>query len=145
MMRRRFALALVMIGLACAPAAARTPTDEIRGTIAEVNRILADPATEHRPQERVSAILDVVDPRFAFQEVAEVALGEPWGRLTPAAQAEFVTLFADLFERAFVMALASKVRPADGLDVRYQSESVNGGEATVLTTVSGRRGDDLPV
>src|SRR5687767_2649478 len=140
---RRLVLAVVLLGLACAPAAAGTPTDELRATIAEVNRILADPATEGRLSERVSAILDIVDQRFAFREAAEIALGQPWGRLTPDAQAEFIGLFADLFERAFVMALGSKVRPADGLDVRYRSESISGSDATVLTTVAGR-GNELP-
>jgi phospholipid transport system substrate-binding protein len=144
-MRRRLALALILITLASAPAAARTPTDDLRSAMAEVNRILSDPTTEGRPQDRVSAILDVVDHVFAFREAAEIALGQPWGRLTPAEQSEFVSLFADLVERTFVMAIASKARLDDGLDVRYRSESISGREATVITTVADRGGNDLPI
>jgi phospholipid transport system substrate-binding protein len=137
-------LALVTIVLSVAPAVARTPTGELQAMIGEVNAILTDAATEGRPRERVSSILDLVERRFAFRVAAAAALGQPWGRLTPAGQSEFVGLFAETVERAFVMALATKARIDDGLDVSYRSEAISGDEAMVLTTIAARAGD-LPL
>jgi ABC-type transporter MlaC component len=145
---RRVLTAVALSGavfLVASPVFAGAPTERLRSLFAQVDAILADPATEGQPLERVvrvrRLIADVADIRAA----AAAALGPEWERRTAAERDEFVTLFGDLIERAYVGRLAGAVRMTGGLEVRYSDEVVTGNEATVTTALSAGGGHDLRV
>lgn len=121
---------------------AELPTDTLRGFFAEVNKILAEPEIEG-PAERLIAVRKLVNDIFDFREAAELALGREWQGRTPAEQEEFVQLFADLFERSYVLRVASKASLNAGVRVRFSGESVDRDVATVRTALGSRDGGEI--
>jgi phospholipid transport system substrate-binding protein len=133
--------ALALLG-ACGPAWAGPPTARLEGLFAQANRILADPATAERPFDRLRETLTLVEDAFDFAGAAELALGREWHVRSAAERREFVELFADLLERAFVFGLAGRVDPG-GVRVRFLRESREGPEATVETALATRDGGEI--
>jgi hypothetical protein len=84
-----------------------------------------------------------VDDVFDFREAAMLALGREWSARTPLQQNEFVALFADLLERAFVWRVAGKASLNGGVRVDYLHETANGDTASVETALASRDGNGL--
>jgi phospholipid transport system substrate-binding protein len=122
---------------------AAEPTDVVRDLFAAINVVLADPRTEDQPLARLRAIRRHVEAVFDFREASMLALGREWTGRTAAEQNEFVALFADLLERAFVGRVAGKANLDGGVKVQYLGETVAGDTASVGTTVTSRDGSDL--
>jgi phospholipid transport system substrate-binding protein len=134
-------LALVLLG---SPQVwAKLPTDTLRDFFAEVNKILAEPEINGQLTERLIAVRKLVNDVFDFREAAELALGREWQARTPAEQEEFVQLFADLFERSYVLRVASKASLNAGVRVRFFGESVDRDAATVRTALGSRDGGEI--
>ena len=131
------ALALVLLGT---PPASAGPTERLRDFFAAVNTILADPEIEDEPLERVARIRGLVAEIADVNEAAAVALGREWRARSPAERDEFVAIFAELLERAYVGRLAGTARVSNGVQIAYLGESVAGDEATVQTTLGARDG-----
>ena len=72
-----------------------------------VTGALDDQTAEKLGLEKHKLVRDAIFPRFDFQEIAEHALGAEWHRRSSKEQTEFVKLFADYLERAFVRGIAS--------------------------------------
>jgi len=140
---RRPALAVLVSLLVCSSAWAGPPTERLESLFAEASRILADPATADRPIDRLRAVLALVDDAFDFGGAAELALGGEWRARSAAEQREFVGLFADLLERAFVFGMAARVDASGGVRVRFLDESLDGATATVATAVETRDGREI--
>jgi len=107
MKRRLRPLAVVLaMGVLCSssgPAWAGPPTDQLKAAVDRVIRILEDPTARFdvKMKERRAAIREEADGIFDFRETAKRALGTHWPRLGEKDQEEFVSLFADLLERAY--------------------------------------------
>ena len=93
--------------------------------------------------ERLIAVRKLVNDVFDFREAAELGLGREWQARTPAEQEEFVELFADLFERSYVLRVASKASVNAGVRVRFLGESVDRDAATVRTALGSRDGGEI--
>jgi phospholipid transport system substrate-binding protein len=119
------------------------PTDLLRSVFAEANKILKDPATDDRPQERLAAIRALFSRVFDFRGAAERSLGRQWQARSLSEQNEFTRVFADFVQRGFVYWIAS-VADIDlngaGVTVQYLGESVNRDTAAVQTAILGRGG-----
>ncbi len=124
---------------------AEPPTETLRDFFTKANQILIDPVTEGKPTERLNAIRKIVNDIFDFREAAELALGPEWPMRTPAEQDEFVRLFADLLQRAFVSRVASRAQLNGGMTIRFRGESIDGTLATVRTTIVGKGGSEIPL
>ncbi|HEX6212409.1 MAG TPA: ABC transporter substrate-binding protein, partial [Methylomirabilota bacterium] len=153
-MKRRYRVSPTLTALALASslvvspavpprAEAGAPTDALREFFGAVNVVLADPRTESQPLEKLRAIRHHVDEVFDFREAAILAVGREWSARTLLEQNEFVVLFADLLERAFVWRVAGKAALGGGVKVHYVGETVDGDVATVDTAVAARDGNDL--
>ena len=144
-MRRRFqAVALGALLLACAGAAmAGLPTDQLRVSVDHVLAVLQDPSlrAESKAAERRAAIRHDADAVFDFTEMSRRALGRHWQELNESQQQEFVALFADLLERAYV----SKIEQYSGEKIDYVGESVEGDMATVKTQIVTKQATQVPV
>ena len=136
------ALALVLLGTL--PAAAG-PTERLRDFFAAVNAVLADPETEDKPLERVSRVRRLVADISAVSEGAAAALSREWLARSPVEQDEFVGLFAELLERAYVGRLAGRGHVSSGIRISYLGESVAGDEATVQTSLGAKDGGEARV
>lgn len=134
-------LALVLLG--CPEAWAESPTDTLRAFFAEVNKILAEPEIKGQLTERLIAVRKLVNDVFDSREAAELALGREWQARTPAEQEEFVQLFAELFERSYVLQVASKASVNAGITLRFLGESVSRDAATIRTALVSRDGGEI--
>ena len=127
------------------PPASAGPTERLRDFFAAVNTVLADPTTEDSPLERVGRVRQLVAEVAAVDEAAALALGREWQARTPVEQKEFVGLFAELLERAFIGRLAGRGQVSNGVRITYLGESVAGDEATVQTSLGARDGSQARV
>jgi len=83
----------------------------------------------------------VTDAVFDWNEMAQRVLGRHWQGRTEGERAEFVRLFTDLLERAYI----GKIERYSGEKVRFLGETVDGDQATVRTALVTRQGTEIPM
>jgi phospholipid transport system substrate-binding protein len=117
--------------------------EQLRGSVDRVIQVLEDPKlkAEAKAAERRAALRKEAESIFDFTETAKRALGAHWRGLAPGQQQEFVSLFEDLLERAYV----SKIEKYSGEKVTYLGDTVEGDLATVKTKFTTKQGTDIPV
>ncbi len=144
-MGRTIAAWLLIASAAASPAAA--PREVVQDAVDRVVRVLED-ARLNAPEEAAlprpgpaparAAIRQIAGELFDFDEVSRRALSRHWAGRTGAERAEFVTLFTDLLERAYV----GKIEAYSGETIVYTGEAVDGNYATVRSRIVSRRGRD---
>lgn len=122
---------------------AGAPTDQLRGHVDQVIKILQRPDLqgESKTTERRAAVRNVADDIFDFPETAKRSLGRHWQERTPAEREDFTRLFADLIEHAYI----GRIEQYSGENVNYVGESVEGDQATVRTKILTKQGSQLPI
>jgi len=116
------------------------PTDNVRETVDKVLAILKDPQLQSptKTRERREQLRQVIYSRFDFAEMARRSLGNYWRQRTPEEQKEFVQLFTDLLERAYV----SKIEAYDDETFVYRKERRDGDFAEVNSRILTRKGEE---
>ncbi len=132
-------LGLVAAAGAATPAAAGTPTDQVKQYTEQVVKILEDPAV--RDADKRAAIRKVAGEVFDVTETAKRALGRHWQTRSQSERDEFVQLFADLLERTYI----SKIGLYGGERVKYVAEQVDGEFAVVKGRIVTTKGTEVPV
>jgi len=127
-------LALVTAGTAVAG----EPTDQVRRSVGEVLEIVQ---SQPDGPARRTAVRQAANRLFDFEETAKRALGPHWQQRTPAEHEEFVRLFSDLLEAAYV----GKIDLYQGEKITYVGETVDGDQATVKTRIVTKQGNEVPV
>ena len=137
------AILLVLAVAPAAPGAATGPTEQLKASIDRVLQILDDPAfkPEARLAERRKAIRRIADEIFDFEEMAQRALGQHWRPLTAEQRKEFIPLFADLVDRAYM----STIERYSGEPIQYTGERVEGDFAVVSTKILTKQDTEIPV
>jgi len=124
---------------------AGAPTDQLRGRVDRVLRLLEDPQLkpEARAVERRASIRAIVAEIFDFRELSQRALGPHWQGRTPNERDEFIQLFADLLERSYI----DKIELYSGAErIQYTGEVLDGDQvATVRTRIVTKQGTEIPV
>lgn len=136
------AVGLLVLGLA--PGAVAGPaTDRLKPEIERVISTLDNPALrgDGKAQERRQAIRGITDGVFDWTEMARRALGRHWSARTPAEQQEFIELFRDLIERAYL----AKIERYTGEPITFLGESLDGDLATVRTRITTKQNQDVPI
>ena len=123
------------------PATAGAPTDQLKQRVDDVVKVVDDPALSGKTVERQAAVRKIAEEVFDYPDTAQRALGVHWNARTPQERQEFVQLFADLLDRAYV----GKIDLYQGEKVRYAGETVEGDQATVKTRIVTKRGSEVPV
>ena len=138
------ALGLLAIALVLSPAHAGAPTDQLRTHIDRVLKVLDDPELkkEGRTDERRATIRAIANEIFDFAAISRRALGRHWPARTPAEREEFVRLFSDLLERAYITKIEGY---SGGERIEYLGEIADGDVVTVRTRIVTRQGTDVPV
>jgi phospholipid transport system substrate-binding protein len=134
----------VLAGLLIAPWAwAGLPTDQLRAQIDRVIKTVEDPELKQSGKigERRAAVRKIANETFDFPEMAKRALARHWQPRTPAERDEFVKLFAELLERAYV----SKIENYGGEKIAYNGDTIDGEAAMVKTKIITKQGTDIPV
>jgi phospholipid transport system substrate-binding protein len=87
---------------------------------------------------RRAQIRTIADEMFDFDEVSRRALSVHWAARTPAERTEFVGLFTDLLERAYI----GKIESYAGEKIVYPAEKVDGDFAIVRSRIVPKRRAD---
>lgn len=126
-------LALLVLGTV-ADAFAGPATDQLKPEIDRVIATLEDPAlqAESRTADRREAVRAITDRIFDWTAMSKGALGRHWAARTPDERAEFIPLFRELLERAFL----GKIEQYGTEDVAYTEESPDGDDTIVRTRVT---------
>jgi phospholipid transport system substrate-binding protein len=125
------------------PAWAGPPTEQLRGHVERVIKVLEDPELkrEGRQAERRAAIRRLANEIFDFTETTRRSLGQHWQARTPAERAQFVKLYADVLERSYI----GKIEFYSGERILFVGDSVDRDQATVLTRLVTKGGTEIPV
>jgi phospholipid transport system substrate-binding protein len=137
------ALVGCLLVLSAAVAQAGVPTEQLKGAIDRVVKTLDNPALkgEAKVTERRAAVRKIANDIFDFSEIARRSLGRHWAARSEAEQKEFVALFGDLLERAYI----SKIDTYGGEKIVYTGERSEGDIAIVNTKIISKSGTEVPV
>src|SRR5689334_20362918 len=135
--------ALLLVSLTTRDAGAGAPTDQLRGNVERVLKVVSDGALKapDRTKDRRAQVRRIADDFFAFDETAKRALGRHWQARTPAEQKEFIALFSDLLERSYL----TKIELYGGEKIQYVGEVADGDQATVKTKIVTKGESEIPV
>jgi len=120
------------------------PRDAVEAAVARFMNIMQTGRSDGAAvtTDRSVAIREIVREMFDFDEISRRALSRHWQTLQSDEQAEFVTLFRDLLERAYL----TQVEAAGGERITFLGESIEGGgSATVRSKVVTRQGAEIPL
>ena len=119
---------------------AGAPTEQVRAVVERVSAVLKDPRlkAETQARERRDRLRKILYSGFDFSEMARRSLGSQWRRLSPQEQEEFVQLFTDLLERAYI----DKIESYRNETVRYPKEKLDGNFAEVESRIVGQKGEE---
>jgi phospholipid transport system substrate-binding protein len=123
--------------------AAGAPGDQVRQSVDTLLAILKDPRLkqEGKKNERDEELKKIIYQRFDFTEMARRALGPEWRRHTPEEQKEFVKLFTDLLERAYL----KQIESYSGQKIRYLNEREDSSYAQVDTRIVDNKAQEFSV
>jgi phospholipid transport system substrate-binding protein len=123
--------------------AAGVPGDQVRQTADKLLAILTDPQLkgESKKTERREKLKEVIYQRFDFTEMAKRSLGSEWQRRSPEEQKEFVKLFTDLLERAYL----DQIESYNGEKFQYLKEREDNNYAQVDTKIIDNKGREFSV
>ncbi|WP_455244779.1 MlaC/ttg2D family ABC transporter substrate-binding protein [Petrachloros mirabilis] len=115
----------------------QTPTEAVKGTIADLIAVLDDDALKQaeRAEERRHKIEDVIRRGVDYEEMAKRALGRPWLMLSEHDRQEFVSLFVQLLRDSF----AGRITEHHDEQVDYLGEQRQDLYAEVRTQLKGRK------
>jgi phospholipid transport system substrate-binding protein len=133
---------IVALLLVAATTTTASPRDVVQRAVTRVVELL-DGAGQASPGEksgvvgaissvrRRAQIRAVADELFDFEEVARRALSVHWASRTPAERTEFVALFTDLLERAYIGGIEAYA----GEKIVYPAEKIDGEFAVVRSRI----------
>lgn len=139
------AAAVTTFALALAPgsAFAAGPGDQLNDGIQRVFANLQDPELKapNKETERRLAVRRIAEEIFDFEETAKRSLGRHWQDRSPEERQQFVRLFTELIDRAYLR----RVDRYDGEQVIILSDAVEGNQAVVHTRIVTRDRSEIPV
>lgn len=122
------------------PLTAGDPTDQIRTTVDKAVAILRNPRfKENKTKDRRDQLRKVLYSRFDFTEMAKRSLGSHWRRRTPEEQKEFVRLFSDLLERAYI----DRIESYNEEKFVYLRENLDKNYAEVESRIVTHKGEEF--
>jgi phospholipid transport system substrate-binding protein len=131
-------------------AGAAAPLGADSGPTAQVRQILDEAmdiqtradlqGPDHR-KERLVLARKIISDNFLSADMAREAIGEYWGKITPAEREQYQELFSALFENSYTRMLLESLKKED---VEYPGE-VPDGKYTRVKTVIKRPHEEIPV
>jgi phospholipid transport system substrate-binding protein len=127
-------VAVLLLLSAARPVLAAQPQEQIKKALDAVALVLKDPSLQgpDKQAERRQRVRQIILDTFDFEEMAKLALGPYWDRLTPPQRTEFVSLFGTLFERSYNNLVLRFLPERQSI---YGRESVTQDRAVVQTTL----------
>lgn len=107
------------------------PTEEVKKTVDEVVRIVADKDMKKNETKRRQALKKAISGIFDYSEMAKRSLGKHWNARTAAEKKQFTDLFATLLESSY----AGKIESYNNEKIVYIKEIVEEEHAEVKSKV----------
>ena len=138
-----FAIILFILLNQSASGQVQKPGDQVRQTIDKLLAILKDPQLkgESKNNERRKELREVLYRRFDFREMAKRSLGSNWPRRSPDEQKEFVQLFTNLLEGAYL----DEIESYSGEKVQFLKEQADSDYAEVNTKIINKKGQEFSI
>ena len=114
-----------------ASVACATPTEDVKKTVDEVVRIVADKEMKKNETKRRQALKKAISGIFDYTEMAKRSLGKHWNVRTDAEKKQFAELFATLLENSY----AAKIESYNNEKIVYIKEIVEEEYAEVKSKV----------
>lgn len=132
----------VLLATAEPGAMAASPTQTVQGAVQRVFAGQDGSAVKKvSTSERRADIRKVAENLFDFQEMSRRSLGPTWDTVSPAEKQEFIHLFTNLIANSYM----GKIEQYTGEPIRYESEQVDGTEASVLSRVVTPKGAEIGI
>lgn len=134
---------LALLLLFASDAFADGPTVQIKSAVDHALKILTDPRFqgEAKKKERRKLLRQIILPQFDFKEMARRSLGPEWRRRTPEEQTEFVRIFTDLLEKAYV----GRIESYTNEKFVYTGEKIEENYAEVNSKVITSKGEEFKI
>jgi phospholipid transport system substrate-binding protein len=117
---------IFMVSVACA-----SPTEDVKKTVDEVVRIVADKEMKKNETKRRQSLKKAISVIFDYSEMAKRSLGKHWNVRTAAEKKQFAELFATLLENSY----AGKIESYNNEKIVYIKETVEEDFAEVKSKV----------
>ncbi len=128
--------AWLMVAGAAVAAPVVGPRETIESSIVRVLNVLQDGEVNGKPvADRPAEIRRLARELFDFDEISRRAMSRHWATRTSDEQTEFVALFSDLLERAYM----NRLEGYAGEKITFTGEAVDGSFATVRSKVVTQR------
>lgn len=106
------------------------PTEQMKPFLAKMTKIIAEGySTDEDKCTICKRLLEVSRERFDYREMSKRVLGKAWRKLSKEEQAEFVELFTDLLQYAYI----GKIEDYAGQTTEFKKQRIKGKRAEVKT------------
>lgn len=130
---------VICAALLVASQAVAAPIDDVRKTVDEVVRIVADKEMKKNDQKRRQALKKTISVIFDYNEMAKRSLGKHWNARSAAEKKQFADLFATLLENSY----AAKIESYNNEKIVYIKEIPDGNHAEVKSKVVTAKRDEF--
>jgi phospholipid transport system substrate-binding protein len=137
-------VAFLLIAEVGPASAAAGPRDAVASAVERFMTIVQNGRSDNAAvsADRQAQIREIVREMFDFDEISRRTLARHWPTLQHDEQTEFVTLFRDLLERAYL----AQVETVGNENIVFLGESSEGnGSAIVRSKVVMRQGAEIPL
>ena len=128
------AASLLIAAVACA-----SPTDDVKKTVDEVVRIVADKEMKKHEVKRRQALKKTISTIFDYPEMAKRSLGKHWNTRSAAEKKQFSELFATLLENSY----AGKIESYNNEKIVYIKELLEDDHAEIKSKVVTANRDEF--
>lgn len=137
-MLRRTLLALTALTFMVSAAYAN-PTEQVKKTVDDVVRIVADKEMKKNEVKRRQALRKAISSMFDYGEMAKRSLGKHWNVRTAAEKKQFTELFATLLENSY----AGKIESYNNEKIVYIKDIVDADHAEIKSKVVTANRDEF--
>ena len=120
---------------------AEAPTSLVKSAVDQAIEVIADPSFrgEEKERERRTLLRQIIFPCFDFGEMAKRSLGAHWRKRTPEDKSEFVRIFTDLLEKAYL----GRIESFNDEKFIYTHERIEGPYAEVRSKILTSKGEEF--
>lgn len=116
-----------------------TPLEDVKKTVDDVVRIVADKDGKTSEKKRRQALKRTISTIFDYNEMSKRSLGRHWNELAPEEKVRFAELFAELLESSY----AGKIESYNNEKIVYIKELFDGDHAEIKSKVVTAKRDEF--
>lgn len=133
-------ITVLVIGLLLSVSQAfATPLEDVKKTVDDVVRIVADKDGKTSEKKRRQALKRTISTIFDYNEMSKRSLGRHWNELAPEEKVHFAELFAELLENSY----AGKIESYNNEKIVYLKELFDGDHAEIKSKVVTAKRDEF--